>query len=357
MSSVYPIVSAEAAQKLNEKVQKQINSHLFLFCNYEPTTYLGTSEDAKFLIAIQDLYKFAIDTSAVIDRYWSYLPKECKQFRGLKKILEQVKMLRTQYSHNQSDADGFVAREQLECYSKWIMEAIHKTEPESEEDYAAMNQKLQEMSEALLRQLNQFVDYVSNAPNKQELVQKWKDGILYWYTHNTKTRYYQSQLMDAYIARAVAKGKDYPALHRQKSLNWKVNRWIEDAFYYPIDSKIEEFQGTKRETEALLSGAENNPFRTMMTDENFAAYEKALQERIAEAQAEIEKLAQERGELEKKLDGKPREYFFCHLEEELRITMDHLDKKKETYTLLPQDLMQEDIERRFSRIPSPDCDF
>ena len=104
-----PVISAETANRLNRLVQTQIDSRLFLFCNYEPTHSYTISEDAQFLTAVQDLYKFAIDSSGILQYYYRYVPKADQyQFKPLSGILDKIKALRSVIDHNQSAANGMV---------------------------------------------------------------------------------------------------------------------------------------------------------------------------------------------------------------------------------------------------------
>lgn len=60
------VISATQANQLNHLVRKEIDSRLFLTCNYTPTEVPALGNSAKFYLGIQDLYKFAVDTSFVI---------------------------------------------------------------------------------------------------------------------------------------------------------------------------------------------------------------------------------------------------------------------------------------------------
>ena len=69
-----PIISVDVARRLNEIIQNTLYSRLFLFCNYEPTNLPAVSEEGKYLVAVQDLYKFAIDSSCILKKSDDYLP-------------------------------------------------------------------------------------------------------------------------------------------------------------------------------------------------------------------------------------------------------------------------------------------
>lgn len=116
-----PVISAETANRLNRLVQTQIDSRLFLFCNYEPTHSYTISEDAQFLTAVQDLYKFAIDSSGILQYYYRYVPKADQyQFKPLSGILDKIKALRSVIDHNQSAANGMVEQNLIQICATWV---------------------------------------------------------------------------------------------------------------------------------------------------------------------------------------------------------------------------------------------
>ena len=104
-----PVISATTARQLNLLVQTQIDSHLFLFCNYEPTHSCAISEDAQFLTAVQDLYKFSIDSSCVLKNYYCFVPQtDQNRFNQISRIIEKIKAIRAVIDHNQSADNGMV---------------------------------------------------------------------------------------------------------------------------------------------------------------------------------------------------------------------------------------------------------
>lgn len=353
-------VLAKGAEKLNKKVQEKIDPHLFLSCNYEPTIAHAISEDAFYHLAIQDLYKFAIDSSCIIKGFEKYIPSsQLKKFYPLRDILDQISMLRSVLDHNQSEKNGRYEKTQLEEYQNWIYSVLSKSAPEAIGDYVLLNRRLSDIAGKLLTNLDQFVDCVAGSQDKGIMIEKWKDNTLYWYCNNTKREIYTGQLMEAYIAKAKAHGRDFPNLYKTKNLYRLVNRWIEDALYYPIDRKSAEISAEVEQYENMLSG-HNTMYQAMlgkMTPEKADEVQQRFQKKLTEDRKTLFKLAQERQDLDRKTGGKCTEYFFKGLHDQLLHTIAQLDANGQTYTFLPQDLLQEDIEVFFGDVPSPEGHF
>lgn len=356
-----PVISAKVAQDLNSAVQRDIDPRLFLCCNYEPTRIYVISEEGKFLTAIQDLYKFALDSSCIIKHYRSFLcTKEARDcFKELREILNQIDLLRSMTDHNQSVQNGRLAKNRLDSYSVWIQRYLGKDMPESQEDFSVLYRQLCKMAESLIKYLEEFVGYLGELPDKEGIVNKWINRTLQWYCNNTKTEIYKGQLMDIYIANTRNRGKDYSELYHSRVLHRKINKWIEAAIFYPIEQRLEVIEEEIQSVQTALCA--NNPMvqmlRSKITEEEFEALQAKFQNTLEESLRQKEALQKERGELEKEVGEQPEDYFFKGLEKQLRNTMAWLDEQGISYTLLPQDLLQQDIRLFFASVHSPEEDF
>ena len=354
------VISAKEAMNLNHEVVKKIDSRLFLCCNYEPTISHVFGEDALFHLAIQDLYKFVYDSSCVIKNFRILLPKaEVYQFKNMTTILDYVSDFRTVFDHNTSELNGRIEKRMLESYSAWIYSIIGKTEPESIEDYKALNKQLAVYASELLNSLTLFIDVVSKGSHKAEAVNSWITMTLYWYSHNTKTDIYIGQLQDAYIANSVAKGNDYPGLYKKPEIWRKCKKWLEAALYYPIDREIEQNKKQMESCKMALNG--DSPFskalRSKMKPEEIKAMDCKLQNEIDALIIKIQEGKSKRDDMKQAIGDDCIKYFFSILENRLRMTMSRLESTGIAYTLLPQDLIQEDIDSLVNGVPSPESDF
>lgn len=156
-----PVISAETANRLNRLVQTQIDSRLFLFCNYEPTHSYTISEDAQFLTAVQDLYKFAIDSSGILQYYYRYVPKADQyQFKLLSGILDKIKALRSVIDHNQSAANGMVEQNLIQICATWVERVLGKSEPNMMQDFTILTAELTQMGKDLVQFAENWIVYI-----------------------------------------------------------------------------------------------------------------------------------------------------------------------------------------------------
>lgn len=364
---IAPIISAETANKLNKKVMETIDPRLYLFCNYEPTIHYAISEDALFLISIQDLYKFAIDSGCVLKNYYTYL-KEGQipesQFNGLKKIIDTISMLRTVFDHNLSDFNGQIERNYIDQYSSWVKSALGKSTPEDINDYIVLNQQLTSLATQLVIFVEKFINCVALSPKKNSIIQKWKNSILHWYCSNSKTDIYLGQLQDAYIANTIANRGDYASLYEAPNIRRKIYKWIEEALYHPVNIELNQVTRDISIYQRVLSG-ELPSFEAMMkgkTTEQIEKEKQKIKTILKEKQARSIELKKNKDELDRLYDPQSRkkrylEYFLKHLEPQLFKTAVRLDTEGIAYTYLPQDLIQEDIHYLFNGVRSPENDF
>jgi len=355
-----PILTAQHAADLNKLVQTRIDPRLFLLCNYEPTVRHVIGEDGRYLLNIQDLYKFAIDSGCVSKLYYKFVPDSRRQqFTHLQRLLDQISAFRTVFDHNISQQDGYLSAAHLDSYNNWVHSVINKTDPETTDDFKLLNQKLADMASELVRKLEELVCFVAQDQDRSGVIRSWIDLTLYWYSNNTKTDIYKGHLINAYLANAKAAGRDKPYMYRPWVAGAKVKRWIEEAVFFPVQKQIDDITGEISSIQDLLSGKvpRFESMRQKMKPAQFALMENNFRTSLQEKQTELTRLNQEMAALQEKAGSDVTAYFYRNLEYQLRETMDILEKKGIRYTLLPQDLIQEDIVRIFDQVPSPDGDF
>ena len=355
-----PVISAIVAQQLNQKVQQDIDCRLFLFCNYEPTVSYAISEDARFLTAIQDLYKFGVDSNCILKAYKQLTPqRDHRRFNRLRELLDIIGALRAVTDHNQSVKNGKIEQTQLEAYNAWIETALNKSAPDTQQDFVVLNQCLAAIAKELIQLVEEFIQSVKTHPDQVYIVKEWTDRTLYWYCNNTRTEIYKGQLMNAYLANANAAGNDYSDLHRIQSLHRKIGKWIEVALYHPYEKELRELEENISSRENMLNGSNvmYQALRAKMAAEQLQDFEDKLRQEIANDRDRCAEVIQKRDALEAQVGSKHIEYFFRNLEEQLHETIKRLNGSGKDYTLLPQDLIQEDIENFFGKVPSPEGDF
>ncbi len=299
---INPIISAQVAERLNEKVQSTIDSRLFLFCNYSPVQFSLLGEDGAYFLAIQDLYKLAVDTCPVLKKLHIILPKRLSYaFDDLKDIIGQIEMLRSVLDHNQSALNGLEQKKRVDEYLVWQKSILHTdASPSTKDDYARLCAELEKVAKVFLQEVERLVDTVAALPpyEKEDTVRKWVDCSIEWYGGNTKTEIYKGILTNLYISKAQAVNPYFlDNLKSEYDLSRKVSSWIDE----------------------------------MMTDYVSGGTTMVRKDRVKQ--------------------------FYNTLKSMLRETFDELVDEEEEFTLLPQDFLYLDAEIRFDHLPSPENDW
>lgn len=334
------VISAVQADQLNRLVRKKIDSRLFLTCNYTPTEVPALGNSAKFYLGIQDLYKFAVDTSFVIGNLDKYLPVDTEQsfIREFRTQIDDIKNLRSVIDHSQSSYDGFFSREHLHRYDSIIKAALDKPEnkdgavakvklrPETEDDFELLYISLKDRADRLLKDLESFVERVATSGERQEITVRWIAATTEWYVR--KQDVYLGQLGDVYQAKMADAQKSTSWYRRRTAselrgyqLRGKLNRWIENALFDDLDRMI-------KNCDYIIH---NYPKQAKVV----------MSKRNEYLQARLEREAQ--------IGENSRDYFFRNLKQQLEDTM-----KGYSGGLLPQELLLADIERVFDKVPSQD---
>lgn len=344
-----PILTTRHAEYLNQLVQQLIDPRLYLLCNYEPTIGHAISEDGRYLLNIQDLYKFAIDSCGIIKQYYDFLPKdeawtECTNWLILQ---SKINHFRTVFDHNTNENDGRLSAEAKEAYMNWVLSSIGKPDPETLDDYKQLNEKLREMAEELRCCFESFIRCVAKNPNRDQVVRQWIDKTLYWYSNNTKTNIYKGHLIENYTARAAACNMNiyHPRFIEYRGKN--VRDWIANLQIHPIKSEIRQLEREIDANRRILAGQN---LRSPLSPAYAAEFRRTLEEKerkLSELKSELDRAQTVHS---KELENQ----FYRNLERQLKETVEYLDQEGEAYTLLPQDLIQADIDRVFGAVPIPD---
>ena len=357
-----PLITEKDAHELNKSVRSSIDGRLFICCNYSPTVNCAISEDGLYFTAFQDLYKFAYDTSCIIKNYYRFLSLEDrKKFDILQRCLDDIQLLRSVQSHNQNEKNGRIEQRRLQQYEHWVEKVLQKKAPQTQEDFAALNQKLKNIAENLLGQLRKFITHISNSSNKTESIQTWIDLTLFWYSTNTKREIYRGQLENEYILRTrAANGAGIDDYHKPFILRRKIKNWIEAALYAPINKELENVEDKLNQISKVL----DNPSVLQstldkMSEEQSTVFQQYLQEQKKQLEQKKASIRQNRKDLKEKIEkkGNVLDYFYSQLKDQLQDMVNKLDGSDPDYSLLPQDLMQEHIKEFFFDVSSPDGDF
>ena len=171
-------------------------------------------------------------------------------------------------------------------------------------------------------------------------VNRWQAYILSWYSNPAHFDVYQGYLIDVYLGKASQKHPQVKNLPLYK-LQQKTNRWI--------SSRVDQLDQNIRDRKPQIAIAKMN-------------LKKLPQEQRKQAVSIISEFESQLELMEKEYEPYYRKdsdvnIFKRELKTQLQTTIQLLEERGETFSLLPQDLIPKDIARIFEDVPSPDNDF
>lgn len=326
--------SSEESVRLNKKIQDNIAKHLFLICNYEVGPLQQViSEDAKYMTAVLNIYKFLIDSSIInnLDSLRKGHSEIRYDYRKLKKIIGITKALRTVYVHNESEESG--NDYDLDVYNGWIKSIIGKTEISTFAEYEKLRLELEANADEAVRIMNDFIDSVQNAADQSGLIEEWENLILRFYSTDNSNNIVKGQLKRAYKAQWVTDG------HAPRAItNRDVAEWIKKMYYSDEQKEIDKLQGIiEFSRKKYLSSKALAQIQAKITENK---------EKINEKKSAIIK------EIEADIDNNIYlylDYYIKKFPEKLRKVV--RTKNVDEYgTLLPQDIVQYIINEDFNGV-------
>lgn len=346
-----------------EELAREISPIVFWTCNYEPTESYSINEDAMFLDGIQDLYKFAIDTNCVL-RSLVYSPKNSiydgllsgEERRSVRNHIDTIQMLRSVIDHGQSELNGRYSAESLDSYRSWIRTRLGSERPTSNDDFAILCDALEDLGDALISDCELILNRLRRMGDRQMIVDRWTDATIRWYCTGTRQHYYKGQLADYYIARALRIRPQFLNNTPQWRIDGKVSSWIRSQVTYEYDRLVSERGSIK----------EHLDHPTAMELKVKSSLPEVYDEMQAQRRRDAETISVRLSSIEadfSRLRSMHRDdkclWFFDsqRLGNQLRSTIESLESTGGSFTLLPQSLLQVDVELNFKDVPSPDGDF
>lgn len=324
------LFSANAANQINESVQRKIAPHLFIFCNYEPTPLQVFSEDAKFTIAILNFYKLLIDSS-IINRIIAKngLAKQNNiriNWFVLQKITDEINAFRTLLGHNQSEKNG--TDENLYQFARWKKSCIGKEDAETPEDYRIMLNKLETNARTCMQIIKDFVNKASSLSLSQKniLINQWEKEIIRYYCKGKTNQYiFWGQLKGVYYSEHPEE-KEYDLSGEGRHIDFKFADWIRGIMMSPMDIQ-------NRSLCSLFQTVQEESIRKKIAD------------KINDNQQKMEQIKRlvsdfKKSPIENLNPYDFQDYYFSLLEQKLYSAVEIIKTQSQDIgTMLPQDIM------------------
>ena len=314
--------------EINKMVQKDIGSHLFLFCNYNPEGMRTFGADARFIQAVMNLYKLLID-SGIVNRIPSMgnLIGLNKEMEILRKYIDLSRTIRTVAGHNLSKSNG--TEDKIVQYDRWMIGVIGKKEPDCEGDYDKPLLELEGIANDSLRLVRIFVNKAKGSQKKAEVMREWEENIIRYYCKGNMD-IFMGQLRDAYISvhrRAYAD---------ERLTGYELSVWIREACYCPEEKSIQ----------YLLSILDKSSIKKNQDRRNIQNKIDEYQRAIDERKREVASFCKcEVDEVDNNLH-RYKDHYCSKLETKLRDALIKI-KQDGSGTMLPQDIMQMIIDQDF----------
>lgn len=326
--------SSEESVRLNKKIQDNIAKHLFLTCNYEigPLQQV-ISEDAKYLTAVLNLYKFLIDSSIInrLDTLRKGHSEIHYEYKKLRKIIDMAKAFRTAFAHNESGESGNDSDQAV--YSDWVKSIIGQTEIRTFAQYETLRLELEARADEAVRIVNDFIDSAQKAADQGGLIKEWENLILKFYATGNSDNIVKGQLKRAYKAQWVTDG------HAPRDItNRDVAEWIKKMYYRDEQREIDKFQN-------IIEHSRKNPLSNRV---------------LAQIRAKIEenedKIRAKQSDIKKEIGADIDNNVYLYLDYYIKKFPGKLSEAVETKsadeygTLLPQDIVQYMINEDFDGV-------
>lgn len=328
-------------ETINMRVHDNISPKLYLFCNYDEGRRYWISEDGKYIYNVLNLYRVMIDTNYITGRAreilagndagrWKRITSKI-QYGELQKLTGLISCFRSVEAHNASDANGYFQVQEKKEYDRWVLSVIKTDRPSTEAHYKALNLELEKISIQCENCIKLFLNYVEQAPDRKEIVERWGKAIINKYSQTED--YLYGQMADLYLSLYPA-GRGYSAYENidKNRMRNIIRNWIMSYYLEPYDRAKDLIEEELQKKMAIVKSTEGR---------------RALQEQAKKKQEELnikkESILQEISawsHIHKIDDLMPKHYSCFFLEK----TMPELIKKmmadNPEYTFLPQDILQ-----------------
>lgn len=328
------LYSCEESDRINQLIQTKIAPHLFLACNYTPSPYLIQSEDAKFVVGILNLYKFAVDGS-IIDKIPNIMDAAMGSTinkRAFMKKINLVKALRTVYCHNESEISG--NDDDVKMVDVWMQKT-----PQNINDYRVLNQQLQKLASDIVALSYQFIEDASRTKQKVALIEKWEDIIKNFYRRSNTKEILVGQVKKFYSAR---KGISFMS----ELDNRDMASYIRKYYIGNIENELAEKDSTYKLICKTVSLSADNKAKLRKTVE-------IVEEELIERKKQIiKKIGNSRITIEN-IDRNDFPYLELYMKELPQKIINLIENVTDTDvygTLLPQDIVQYVVKQDFDLI-------
>ena len=235
------------AEKLNKKVRDTLAEHLFVLCNYNPDSIMVFSEDARFMQASLNMYKFLVD-AGICNNLRSIGKKYSINYDyvRLENIVKNINSIRSTLGHNLDERNG--TEEDKEAVEQWFLKVVGKKQLTNAEEYKKVVEEIEKYGEESVAILTDFIEAVGKSGKKNEIIEEWENLIINFYKRSNSKKIFEGQLILAYQSRLG---------NARNSSKVNVASWVKRMFFYKEQSQISNLQEIMRKSSFSSSVLKN----------------------------------------------------------------------------------------------------
>lgn len=312
------------AEKLNKKVRDILAKHLFVVCNYNPESLVVFSEDARFMQAVLNMYKFLVDAGICSNlRSIGKKHRINYDYKRFEYIVKNINCIRSALGHNSDERNG--TERDKEAVKQWLLRVVGKKQLTNAEEYRKAVEEIERYGEESVAILTDFIKAVGEDENKNEIIEEWESLIINFYKRSNSKKIFEGQLILAYQSRLGN------TLYSSKV---NVAIWVKKMFFYKEQSQISNLQEIMKKS----------------------LFSSSILKKIEEKIDENEKLIVEKKDKVASFSRKSIDTLktYDYWDYYLYILPAKIKEKLESRTvqsLLPQDVVQQIIEEDFDDVP------
>ncbi len=327
--------SPESAEILNKNVRNLIAKHLFLTCNYNPTTiFTPTSVDAVFFAAALNMYKFLIDSGicnnlTALKQYRLYY-----NYQEMNNIIQVIKALRTVLGHNLSELNGNI--EDKIIVEQWFKQILGKEFTNTEEEYTKALNTIKKYGDDSVKILTILIKKISTFQGeaKAKAISEWERLIINFYKRSSTKAIFEGQLTMYYRARVG---------HIRKNERCYVAAFVKKMLTF--EDKIQELEEYKQQILNIIKTSKKPGKIKLIIDK----IDKGIEDIEIKKNTNNAQIAKE---MKKESDRLSEfNYYDYYLEKKLpEIIKKKISNNKNIVSLLPQELVQEILDEDFKNV-------
>ncbi len=160
----------EIAKGLNDRVQREIAPHLFLFCNYEPLSAYST--EGRFYMGINNFYFLLIDCSVAKDV--CDMVRESERYKSIENFIH---LFRTAIDHNESPySQNDIDRRK---FSDWLSGKMS-----IEGDFEDALKEIEKKAGDFYTLMNDVIDKIKTSRKPMQYKKAWEKKCVEYYKLN-----------------------------------------------------------------------------------------------------------------------------------------------------------------------------